>query len=59
METNSDYYRRRAAEELAAAERAPNAAIAAVHKTMAARYLALSGEPVAAVLPQHIPLSPS
>jgi len=45
VEDNLNYYRRRAAEELAAAEQAPSAAVAAVHRSLAERYLVLSGEP--------------
>jgi hypothetical protein len=44
LDDNLVYFRRRATEELAAAECAPNAAIAAVHRSMAARYLTLSQE---------------
>ena len=51
-EDNLDYYRRRAAEELAAAQRAPSAAIAEVHRSLAERYMVLAGEPQALVPPQ-------
>ena len=45
LEDNSNYYRRRASEEVAAAEGASSAAVAAVHRSLAERYLALAGEP--------------
>jgi hypothetical protein len=45
VEDNLNYYRRRAGEELAAAEQAPSAAVAAVHRSLADRYTALAGEP--------------
>lgn len=45
LEDNFDYYRRRAAEEMAAAERASNETVASVHKSLAERYAALAGEP--------------
>jgi hypothetical protein len=40
-----DYYRRRAGEEQAAAERAATDAVAAVHRQLAKRYLDLAGQP--------------
>ena len=40
---NLDYYRRRAEEELAAAERASDTAIAQIHNEMARRYRAQLG----------------
>jgi hypothetical protein len=45
VEDNFNYYRRRAAEELNAADRAPSAAVAAVHRSLAERYSVLAGEP--------------
>jgi hypothetical protein len=54
MEDNLHYYRRRAAEELAAAEQAPSATVAAVHTSLAERYLALAGEPQPFVAPQQL-----
>jgi hypothetical protein len=44
LEDNLNYYRRRAAEEFAAAEHAPSATVAAVHKSLGERYSALAGE---------------
>ena len=40
---NIEYYRRRAEEELAAAEQASDTAIAQIHNEMARRYRVLSG----------------
>jgi hypothetical protein len=45
VEDNLSYYRRRAAEESIAADGAPSEAVAAVHRSLAERYLALAGEP--------------
>jgi len=42
---DKDYYRRRAAEERAAAERAANDGVAAIHRQLARRYLDLAGQP--------------
>jgi hypothetical protein len=45
LEDNLNYYRRRIAEELAAAQHAPSEGVAAVHRSLAERYMALAGEP--------------
>ena len=45
MEDESSYFRRRAAEQLAAAERADSAVAARIHQSLAARMLAKAGQP--------------
>ena len=45
IEDTESYYRRRWKEELAAAEQATDANAASVHRSLAARYSVLSGEP--------------
>ena len=45
IEDTETYYRRRWKEELAAAEQATDANAASVHRSLAARYSVLSGEP--------------
>jgi len=45
VEDMGTYYRRRQSEELAAAERATTAEAATIHRSLAARYSALAGEP--------------
>ena len=52
FEDNLNYYRRRAAQELAAADGAADEAIAAVHRSLAQRYQALAGEPQQSAPPQ-------
>ena len=54
MEDNLNYYRRRAAEELSAAEQAPSAVVAAVHRSLAERYSALAGESQPFAAPQQM-----
>jgi hypothetical protein len=44
MENDRSYYKRRAAEQLAAAERADDVVTAEIHRSLAARMLAKAGE---------------
>ena len=54
MKDNLTYYRRRADEELAAAEHASNDGVAAVHRSLAERYMALAGEPQPFTPPRQV-----
>jgi hypothetical protein len=54
MEENLNYYRRRAAEEFNAADSAATETVAAVHRSLAERYLALAGEPQPFLAPQQM-----
>jgi hypothetical protein len=45
IEDTESYYRRRCSEELGAAERATDPLAAEIHRSLAARYSALAGQP--------------
>lgn len=54
IENTETYYRRRWSEELAAAEQAADPIVANIHRSMAARYSVLAGDPqVRAVEPER------
>jgi len=57
LEDNLSYYRRRAAEEAAAAKHAESSTVAAVHRSLAERYLALAGEPQPFAVPQQVSIT--
>jgi hypothetical protein len=58
LEDNLSYYRRRAAEEAAAAKDAESSTVAAVHMSLAERYLALAGEPQPFAARQQVSITP-